>query len=133
MGVTAVVGPNGSGKSNIIEAIRWAMGEQSAKSLRGGKMNDLIFSGTSTRKPVNIAEVTLHFDNKDNFFPVDYDEIMISRRLHRNGESDYAINRKSCRLKDIVDLFTDSGLGKDSFSIISQGQVENVFNSKPEE
>src|SRR5699024_1840905 len=117
----------------VIEAIRWAMGEQSAKSLRGGKMNDIIFSGTSSRKPVNIAEVSLVFDNQDYFLPVEYEEVIVSRRLHRNGDSDYFIMQQPCRLKDIIDLFTDSGLGKESFSIISQGQVEEVFNSKPEE
>lgn len=132
-GVTAVVGPNGSGKSNVIEAIRWVMGEQSAKSLRGGRMNDVIFSGTNKRKPMNIAQVTLTLDNSTGFLPIDFDEVSISRRLNRNGESDYAINNQSCRLKDIVDLFMDSGLGKESFSIISQGQVEAIFNSKPEE
>lgn len=132
-GVTAVVGPNGSGKSNVIEAIRWVMGEQSAKSLRGGRMNDVIFSGTSKRKPMNIAEVTLVLDNSTGFLPIDFDEVSISRRLNRNGESDYFINKQACRLKDIVELFMDSGLGKESFSIISQGQVEAIFNSKPED
>lgn len=132
-GVTAVVGPNGSGKSNVIEAIRWVMGEQSAKSLRGGRMNDVIFSGTSKRKPMNIAEVTLILDNSTGFLPIDFDEVSISRRLNRNGDSDYFINKQACRLKDIVELFMDSGLGKESFSIISQGQVEAIFNSKPED
>lgn len=132
-GVTAVVGPNGSGKSNIIEAIRWVMGEQSAKSLRGGKMNDIIFAGSDSRKPVNIAEVTLVLENEDHFLPLDFSEVSITRRLHRSGDSEYYINKKPCRLKDIVDLFMDSGLGKESFSIISQGKVESVFNSKPED
>lgn len=132
-GVTAVVGPNGSGKSNVIEAIRWVMGEQSAKSLRGGRMNDVIFSGTSKRKPMNIAEVTLILDNSTGFLPIDFNEVSISRRLNRNGDSDYFINKQACRLKDIVELFMDSGLGKESFSIISQGQVESIFNSKPED
>lgn len=132
-GITAIVGPNGSGKSNIIEAIRWVMGEQSAKNLRGGKMPDIIFSGSDSRKPVNIAEVTLVLDNEDQFLPIEFEEVSITRRLHRNGTSDYYINKQACRLKDIVDLFMDSGLGKESFSVISQGQVEAVFNSKPEE
>lgn len=132
-GVTAVVGPNGSGKSNIIEAIRWVMGEQSAKSLRGGKMNDIIFAGSDSRKPVNIAEVTLVLDNQDHFLPLDFSEVSITRRLHRSGDSEFYINKQACRLKDIVDLFMDSGLGKESFSIISQGKVESIFNSKPEE
>lgn len=132
-GVTAVVGPNGSGKSNIIEAIRWVMGEQSAKNLRGGRMPDIIFSGTDSRKPVNIAEVTLILDNQDGFLPVDFEEVSVTRRINRNGDSDYFMNKQSCRLKDIVDLFMDSGLGKESFSIISQGQVEAIFNSKAED
>ena len=132
-GITAVVGPNGSGKSNIIEAIRWVMGEQSAKTLRGGRMHDIIFSGTDSRKAVNIAEVTLVLDNEDGFLPIDFKEVSIGRRINRNGDSDYSINRESCRLKDIVDLFMDSGLGKESFSIISQGQVEAIFNSKAED
>lgn len=132
-GVTAVVGPNGSGKSNIIEAIRWVMGEQSAKNLRGGRMHDIIFSGTDSRKSVNIAEVTLILDNQDGFLPVDFEEVSVTRRINRNGESDYFMNKQTCRLKDIVDLFMDSGLGKESFSIISQGQVEAIFNSKAED
>lgn len=132
-GVTAVVGPNGSGKSNITEAIRWVLGEQSAKNLRGGRMNDVIFSGSDTRKPVNLAEVTLILENEDHFLPLEFSEISITRRLSRNGESEFYLNKQSCRLKDIVDLFMDSGLGKESFSIISQGKVESIFNSKPEE
>ncbi|MGY3777537.1 chromosome segregation protein SMC [Isobaculum melis] len=132
-GVTAVVGPNGSGKSNITEAIRWVLGEQSAKSLRGGRMNDIIFAGSETRKPLNIAEVTLVLDNEDHFLPLDFSEISITRRLHRSGESDFYMNKQACRLKDIVELFMDSGLGRESFSIISQGKVESIFNSKPEE
>ncbi|MGB7366940.1 chromosome segregation protein SMC [Carnobacterium jeotgali] len=132
-GVTAVVGPNGSGKSNITEAIRWVLGEQSARNLRGGKMNDIIFSGSDTRKSVNLAEVTLILENEDHFLPLEFSEISITRRLHRNGESEFYLNKQACRLKDIVDLFMDSGLGKESFSIISQGKVESIFNSKPEE
>ncbi|MCA9766140.1 MAG: chromosome segregation protein SMC [Carnobacterium sp.] len=132
-GVTAVVGPNGSGKSNITEAIRWVLGEQSAKSLRGGKMNDIIFAGTDLRKPLNFAEVTLVLENEDHFLPLDFSEINITRRLHRNGDSEFFLNKQACRLKDIVELFMDSGLGKESFSIISQGKVETIFNSKPED
>lgn len=132
-GVTAVVGPNGSGKSNITEAIRWVLGEQSAKSLRGGRMNDIIFAGSQTRKPLNRAEVTLILENEDHFLPLEFSEISITRRLHKNGDSEYYINKQACRLKDIVDLFMDSGLGKESFSIISQGKVEAIFNSKPED
>nr|WP_279633315.1 chromosome segregation protein SMC [Marinilactibacillus kalidii] len=132
-GVTAVVGPNGSGKSNIIEAIRWVMGEQSAKNLRGGRMHDIIFSGTDSRKPINVAEVTLVLDNQDGFLPVDFEEVSVTRRINRSGDSEYLMNKQACRLKDIVDLFMDSGLGKESFSIISQGQVEAIFNSKAED
>lgn len=132
-GLTAVVGPNGSGKSNITEAIRWVLGEQSAKSLRGGKMPDIIFAGTEKRKALNLAEVTVVLDNEERFLPLDFSEVSVTRRLKRTGESEYYINKQSCRLKDIVDLFMDSGLGKESFSIISQGKVEAIFNSKPED
>lgn len=132
-GVTAVVGPNGSGKSNITEAIRWVLGEQSAKSLRGGKMPDIIFAGSEGRKALNIAEVTVVLDNSDHFLPLEFTEISVTRRYRRTGESDFYINKQACRLKDIHDLFMDSGLGKESFSIISQGKVEAIFNSKPED
>ncbi|MDR0846242.1 MAG: chromosome segregation protein SMC [Lactobacillales bacterium] len=132
-GLTAVVGPNGSGKSNITEAVRWVMGETSAKSLRGGKMDDVIFAGTQARKQVNVAEVTLILDNSDNFLPLDFAEISITRRQTRGQGSDYFINKQAARRQDVQDLFMDSGLGKESFSIISQGKVEQIFNSKPEE
>ncbi|MBC1499855.1 chromosome segregation protein SMC [Listeria weihenstephanensis] len=132
-GTTAIVGPNGSGKSNITEAIRWVLGEQSAKSLRGGRMGDVIFAGSDTRKPINFAEVSLVFENEDRFLPLDYSEVSVTRRIFRNGDSDYLINKQSCRLKDIVDLFMDSGLGRESFSIISQGKIDEILNSKPEE
>lgn len=132
-GVTAVVGPNGSGKSNITDAIRWVLGEQSAKSLRGSKMEDIIFQGSDTRKPLNIAEVTLVLDNSDQALPLDYEEVSVTRRVYRSGESEFYINKQSCRLKDIVDLFLDSGLGKEAFSIISQGKVEEILSSKAEE
>lgn len=132
-GVTAVVGPNGSGKSNITESLRWALGESSAKSLRGGKMPDVIFAGTETRKPLNYAQVAVTLDNKDGFIPNAGDDIRVERHIYRNGDSDYLINGKKVRLRDIHDLFMDTGLGRDSFSIISQGRVEAIFNSKPEE
>ncbi|MCA1062342.1 chromosome segregation protein SMC [Rossellomorea sp. AcN35-11] len=132
-GVTAVVGPNGSGKSNIIDAIRWVLGEQSAKSLRGSKMEDVIFAGSDSRKALNIAEVTLILDNEDGALPIDYSEVSVTRRVYRSGDSEYLLNKQPCRLKDIIELFMDSGLGKEAFSIISQGKVEEILNSKPEE
>jgi len=132
-GMTGIVGPNGSGKSNIIEAIRWVLGEQAVKSLRGTKMTDVIFAGSAHRKPLNLAKVTITFDNSDHFLPLDYAEVSITRKLFRNGDSDYLINNQSCRLKDITTLMADTGLGKDSFSVISQGRVEAVFNAKPED
>ncbi|KKI92576.1 chromosome segregation protein SMC [Bacillus sp. SA1-12] len=132
-GVTAVVGPNGSGKSNITDGIRWVLGEQSAKSLRGAKMEDIIFAGSDSRKGLNVAEVTLTLDNEDHFLPIDYHEVSVTRRVFRSGESEFYINKQSCRLKDIVDLFMDSGLGKEAFSIISQGKVEEILSSKAEE
>ncbi|TLQ04612.1 chromosome segregation protein SMC [Pediococcus stilesii] len=132
-GITGIVGPNGSGKSNIIEAVRWVMGETSAKSLRGGKMPDVIFSGTEKRKPLARASVTIIFDNSDHFLDSKFDEVMVTRRLFRNGESQYEINKQECRLRDVLNLFIDTGLGRESFSIISQGRVESIFNSKPEE
>ena len=132
-GVTAVVGPNGSGKSNITDAIRWVLGEQSAKSLRGSKMEDIIFQGSDTRKSLNVAEVTLVLDNHDQTLPLDYDEVSVMRRVYRSGDSEFYINKQSCRLKDIIDLFMDSGLGREAFSIISQGKVEEILSSKAEE
>ncbi|MGP4080261.1 chromosome segregation protein SMC [Pseudalkalibacillus sp. R45] len=132
-GVTAVVGPNGSGKSNISDAVRWVLGEQSAKSLRGAKMEDIIFAGSDTRKPLNMAEVTLTLDNEDQHIPIEYNEISITRRVYRSGDSEYLINRQQCRLKDIIDLFMDSGLGREAYSIIGQGKVEEILSSKPED
>ncbi|WP_019152817.1 chromosome segregation protein SMC [Robertmurraya massiliosenegalensis] len=132
-GVTAVVGPNGSGKSNITDAIRWVLGEQSAKSLRGAKMEDIIFAGSDSRKPLNFAEVTLTLENEDQFLPIDYQEVSVTRRVYRSGDSEFFINKQNCRLKDIIDLFMDSGLGREAFSIISQGRVEEILNSKAEE
>lgn len=132
-GMTGIVGPNGSGKSNIIEAIRWVMGEQSAKGLRGEKMQDVIFGGTTKRKALSRAQVTITLDNSDQYLKSEFTEINITRRLYRSGESNYLINGQDVRLKDIVELFMDTGLGRESFSIISQGRVEEVFNSKPED
>lgn len=132
-GITGIVGPNGSGKSNITEAIRWVMGEQSAKSLRGDKMVDVIFAGSATRPQMNRAEVILEFDNHNHELKASQDNITICRRLFRNGDTEFLINKKPCRLRDITELFMDSGMGKQSFSIISQGRVEAIFNSKPVE
>ncbi|SMS14441.1 chromosome segregation protein SMC [Levilactobacillus zymae] len=132
-GMTGIVGPNGSGKSNIAEAVRWVLGEQSAKSLRGTKMPDIIFGGSSDRHALNRASVAITLDNSDHYLKSAYTELTISRRLYRTGESEYLINGQSCRLKDITELLMDSGMGQDSFSIISQGRVAAIFNSKPEE
>ncbi|GGJ92484.1 chromosome partition protein Smc [Lentibacillus kapialis] len=132
-GVTSVVGPNGSGKSNITDAIRWVLGEQSARSLRGSTMEDVIFQGSDTRRALNVAEVTLVLENSDKELPLDYEEVSVTRRVYRSGESEFYINKQSCRLKDIVDLFMDSGLGREAFSIISQGKVEEILSSKADE
>ena len=132
-GVTAVVGPNGSGKSNITESLRWALGESSVKSLRGGKMPDVIFAGTESRKPLNYASVVVTLDNEDGFIKDAGQVIKVERHIYRSGVSEYRIDGKKVRLRDVHDLFLDTGLGRDSFSIISQGKVEEIFNSKPEE
>ncbi len=132
-GVTAVVGPNGSGKSNVTDAIRWVLGEQSVKSLRGSRMEDVIFIGSDAKKPLNMAEVTLTLDNEDKTLPIEYQEVSVTRRVYRSGDSDFFINKQACRLKDIVDLFMDSGLGREAFSIISQGKVEEILSSKAED
>ncbi|MEE8842593.1 MAG: chromosome segregation protein SMC [Lentilactobacillus sunkii] len=132
-GMTGIVGPNGSGKSNIAESIRWVMGEQSAKNLRGSRMPDVIFSGSADRRSLGMASVTLTLDNSDHFIKTPFDELKLSRKLFRNGDSSYYLNEKQCRLKDITDLFMDTGIGQGSLSIISQGNVEQIFNSKPED
>ncbi len=132
-GLTVVVGPNGSGKSNVSDSILWVLGEQSAKKLRGQAMEDVIFSGSSARKPVGVAEVTLVLDNSDHTLPVDFDEVAITRRMYRSGESEYLINSSPCRLMDIQDILHDSGLGKDTHSIISQGKLDAILQSRPEE
>ena len=129
-GITAVIGPNGSGKSNISDAVRWVLGEQSARALRGAKMEDVIFNGTQKRRPLGMAEVTLSFDNEDHSLPVEYDEVDVTRRVYRNGESEYAINGKTCRLKDVLELFRDTGIGRDGYSIISQGKVDEILSNK---
>ncbi len=127
-GITAVVGPNGSGKSNISDAIKWVLGEQSAKSLRGGKMDDIIFAGTEKRLPLGYAEVRLVFDNEDGTIPLEYKEVSISRKLYKTGESEYAINKQQCRLKDIRELFMDTGIGREGYSFIGQGRVEEILS-----
>lgn len=132
-GITAVVGPNGSGKSNISDAIRWVLGEQSAKYLRGSKMEDIIFSGSSKRRALGVAEVTVEFDNSDGTLPLEFEQVSISRRIFRSGDSEYAINKKSCRLKDIIDLMADTGLGKGSMSIIGQNKIDEILNSRAED
>lgn len=132
-GMTAVVGPNGSGKSNVTDAIRWVLGEQSVKSLRGGKMEDVIFNGTQSRKAMNYAEVSITLDNSDRFVDYDYSEIQLTRRLYRSGESEYQINHVNCRLKDIVGMFLDTGLGKDGYSIVGQGRVDEILSTKSED
>ena len=132
-GLNVVVGPNGSGKSNISDSILWVLGEQSAKMLRGQAMEDVIFSGSSARQAVNMAEVTLTFDNSDHTLPVDFDEVAITRRMYRSGENQYLINGAVCRLLDVTDILHDSGMGKDTHSIISQGKLDSVLSSRPED
>ncbi len=132
-GITAIVGPNGSGKSNISDAIRWVMGEQSVKSLRGNRMEDVIFSGTEVRKPQGFAEVSLVIDNSEHIFPVDYEEVTVTRRVYRSGEGEYFINKNSCRLKDIHELFMDTGLGREGYSIVGQGRIDEILSNKSED
>ncbi len=132
-GVTGVVGPNGSGKSNISDALRWVLGEQSIKSLRGSKMDDVIFAGTEQRKPLSLAEVTMVLDNSDNSLPVDFTEVSVTRKLFRSGESEYLINKSQVRLRDVLDLFYDTGLGKEAYSVIGQGKIDSILSVKAEE
>ncbi len=132
-GITGVVGPNGSGKSNISDAIRWVLGEQSARNLRGDKMEDIIFAGTKNRKPLGFAEVTMHLDNSDKKLPLEYSEVAITRKVYRSGESGYYINGTSCRLKDIHELFMDTGIGKEGYSIIGQGKIDAILSNKSED
>lgn len=132
-GITGIVGPNGSGKSNVADAVRWVLGEQSAKQLRGAKMEDVIFAGTQNRKPVGFAYVAITLDNSDHALPVEYDEVTVSRRVYRSGESEYKINGHTCRLKDVTEMFYDTGIGKEGYSIIGQGQIDKILSGKPEE
>ena len=132
-GITAIVGPNGSGKSNISDAIRWVMGEQSVKSLRGSRMEDVIFAGTEKRKALGFAEVTLTLDNTDGYFSLNFPEITVTRRVYRSGDGEYYINKTLCRLKDIHELFMDTGLGRDGYSIIGQGKIDSILSTKSED
>ena len=132
-GITGIVGPNGSGKSNIGDAVRWVLGEQSAKTLRGASMSDVIFNGTQKRKPLSYCEVSLVFDNDDHALAMEAAEVMVTRRVYRNGESEYYLNRTACRLKDVVDLFRDTGIGKEGYSIIGQGRIDEILSRKSED
>ena len=132
-GITGIVGPNGSGKSNLSDAVRWVLGEQSAKALRGGRMEDVIFNGTQKRKRLGYCEVSLVFDNEDHALPVDFAEVMITRRVYRSGEGEYYINKAACRLKDIIELFRDTGVGKEGYSIIGQGRIDEILSQKSED
>ena len=132
-GVTGVVGPNGCGKSNVVDAIRWVLGETSAKALRGGEMADVIFNGTDKRKPVGMAEVRLTFADCENALGVEYNEMSIGRRVFRDGKSEYLLNNSTCRLKDIQQLFMGTGMGKTSYSILAQGHITQILSSKPED
>ena len=131
--INGKVGRNGSGKSNIIDAVRWVLGEQSIKSLRGENSQDIIFSGSKSRKPLNNAYVSLVFDNTDKSLPIDYNEVSVKRVMYRTGETEYFLNNERCRLKDINDLLTDSGASKESFNIISQGKIDEILRAKPTE
>lgn len=132
-GITAVVGPNGSGKSNVVDALAWVMGEQGAKTLRGGKMEDVIFAGTSSRAPLGRAEVTVTIDNSDNALPIEYTEVSITRRMFRDGASEYEINGSSCRLMDVQELLSDSGIGREMHVIVGQGKLDEILQSRPED
>ncbi len=132
-GVACIVGPNGSGKSNIADAVRWVLGEQSVKTLRGQKMEDVIFAGSSKRKPLGMAEVVLNMDNSDGSLPVEFQEVSVARRVYRSGDSEYLLNGKQCRLKDIQELFMDSGVGNNSLALVGQGRVQEIVNMKPDE
>ena len=129
-GITGIVGPNGSGKSNVADAVRWVLGEQKTKQLRSSKMEDVIFAGTENRKPMGYAYVAITFDNADHKLNIDYDEVTVSRRLFRSGESEYMINGTQVRLKDVNELFYDTGIGKEGYSIIGQGQIDRILSGK---
>ena len=132
-GITGIVGPNGSGKSNVADAVRWVLGEQKVKQLRSSSMQDVIFSGTETRKPQGFAYVAITLDNSDHKLAIDFDQVTVSRRIYRSGESEYLLNGSPCRLKDINELFYDTGIGKEGYSIIGQGQIDKILSGRPEE
>ena len=132
-GITGIVGPNGSGKSNVADAVRWVLGEQRIKQLRGASMQDVIFSGTELRKPLGYAYVAITLDNSDHQLAIEYDEVTVARRIYRSGESEYLLNGTPCRLKDVNELFYDTGIGKEGYSIIGQGQIDKILSGKPEE
>ncbi len=132
-GITGIVGPNGSGKSNVADAVRWVLGEQRIKQLRGASMQDVIFSGTEMRKPQGFAYVAITLDNSDHQLAIDYEQVTVARRIYRSGESEYLFNGNSCRLKDINELFYDTGIGKEGYSIIGQGQIDRILSGKPED
>ena len=132
-GITGIVGPNGSGKSNVADAVRWVLGEQRVRQLRGGTMQDVIFSGTENRKPLSCAYVAITLDNQDHQLPVAYEEVTVARRLYRSGESEYLLNGTVCRLKDVQELFYDTGIGKEGYSLIGQGQIDRILSTRPEE
>src|SRR5450432_271822 len=132
-GVTAIVGPNGCGKSNVLDAVRWVLGEQSAKALRGGEMADVIFNGTETRKPVGFGEVSLTFTNCESELVVDWHDVRVTRRVYRDGNSEYLLNKTPCRLRDIQSLFADTGVGRSAYSIMEQGKIDLILSSRPED
>ncbi|NLA92660.1 MAG: AAA family ATPase, partial [Spirochaetales bacterium] len=132
-GITSLLGPNGCGKSNIVDAIKWVLGEQSTKTLRAGKMEDVIFNGTENRKALNVAEVSLVIGNEGRQLPIDHSEVEIRRRLYRSGESEFFINRNQVRLRDIRELFYDTGIGKSAYSILEQGKIDQILSNKPED
>ena len=132
-GITGIVGPNGSGKSNVADAVRWVLGEQKVKQLRSSNMQDVIFSGTELRKPQGFAYVAITLDNSDHHLAIDYEQVTVARRVYRSGESEYLINGSNCRLKDIYELFYDTGIGKEGYSIIGQGHIDKILSGKPEE
>ena len=132
-GITGIVGPNGSGKSNVADAVRWVLGEQRVKQLRGASMQDVIFSGTEQRKPMGYAYVAITLDNRDHQLAIDYDEVTVARRIYRSGESEYLMNGSPVRLKDVNELFYDTGIGKEGYSIIGQGQSDKILSGKPED